>query len=407
MFLRRAFNSYILVGVGAVLAMLFSYVTVTGYTLEVLGSFSTFFAFALICTSLIKLGVSNLILKEAGRDSWSSNEIFWYGQLLLLKNLVVVGGPLLLAAYFFELDDSVILFATVILMVYFDFSVIICRAFSSPNLATFFESCIRPGILLLLLGFDLYYRLDIILILIVPLSYLISLALIIIKVVSMSKADTNPISVVRARLFVTSFSSTNLSLGLVNIASVSFQNIFILVSETVAGLAAAGLIKIAFQFGSLINLSSVAVNNLFSSDISRLFHSYNIPQLIIIIGQCRRFMVSVGVGTYLCIMLSIEYIASTFELDSQNYYLLLVICFGFLAQSLVGPCGNILNMVSKQRVNLYLFVFVDLVALLIVPLGNFLSFSVTTLSFIFALCLFCVSLFQRFFLLAYLKEQKF
>lgn len=400
MLLKSSFFSFFLTATGVVLSLMTTLFLVNFFGIEVLGTFSVFISYIFITSIIIKLGVPSLILKESRKGILLYNQLSTYTQILIGFKFLLLSTILTIYNFFIEIDNFVYIIFTIFFVVYHDQMSALLRGFFSPNLAQFLEIVFRPAIMLTLIILIFFLDLSVEYLFAVPLlSYLSSLTLLFFFLKrSAFNEKALSISLVGFKKFVLKYFLANLSLGFAGVASQSYQNIFLIVVESISGSTSAGIARLGLQLGALVNLSSASVNSLYSSEMSRLYHHGNFEKLRSLQLIAHRFMAVVSLITFSFVVIFFNFFSNYIQVEENSSFFIIILSVGYLFQGLIGPCGNILNMTGRQKINVILFVIAD-IALIIALFGHqYFAINFETVSILFVLLLFMISVLQRYFL---------
>lgn len=409
MFIAKSLGSFGVLGVGVLLSLTSTFVVSKLFGIESLGKFSVFVAYAAISSTVIKLGLSNLILREANRGIWEFKELYYYTLVILALMHFFVFASIYALSLLISNVDAFLLCLTIVSISLHDHAATFVRAFRSPNLAAIMENIVRPS-LLIGVFFLVYLRdgasEDIILGLLF--SYFLTFGVLFSLIFNILKIDRAAVSLYGFNAFFLRCFGDNFSLGLASAASQSYQNLFLILVEGVAGNIGAGFVRLALQIGSLINLSSAAINSLFSSKMAGLFFNGRACELWLLQKQCHMFM---AVSSF-CIWASLlAFYSPVFEylgLASVPVEVVLIVSTAYLTQGLVGPSGNMLNMTSHHIINFICFFIADCVLLAMILLNSALEFTIDLIdvSSIFLLLFMVISIVQRFFMIRILGPNR-
>ena len=399
MFIKKSLVSFTITGGGVLVSFLNTILLARLFGVETLGVLSILLAYSFIGSSLIKLGVQNLVLREAGGVSWNMNELLCYmGCILMLSTVFFLFIGYFLGG-FFEYDKILVVSITIFLIVFNDFSIAILRGFFSPNLAQMLEVIVRPFLMLFLSLLIYIYGFSIDELIFVPaISYGISWIVVVFYIsYSYRSKESGPLSLSGFRRFLSQTFSSYLSLGATAIASQSFQNIFILIVDWVTGPLAVGLVRIALQFGTLVNLASVSINSLYSTTMADFYRRKRFDKLLFLQKKSQIFMGSISLGIFMVVFSSSFFVPILFDFGGYEelaWVAITLVSSAYLFQGIGGPCGNILNMVGRQSINFIAFLTGNLVLLLTGFLGQYIDISVFELCGLFSFLLLSVSILQ-------------
>lgn len=393
--MRDLAKSYAMVGCGALTSLAFTFSILSFYSIDTLGTYSAFVAYALIASSVIKLGIMNLVLKEAAKSYWASAEVFWYGLSFLVIPYVFVLILWVTIGPFIEVDGIFVVSIAVLSIIIFDFSVAVCRGYVSVFHATFFDNVLRPVLLLGSLFIYWLSDLQISISFIFPAAYFVASIYVIYVIRAIPSLGENSISVEGFKRFSREVISQHISLGLVNLSSSSLQNLFTVIADSRFGPSAAGVLKISFQVGSLMSLSSAAVQSRYSTEMARLYYRQQFADLRTLVGRCTMFMSALGLFAYIVLFVGLYTHINFFGAEKEINYMIGLSCVGFLAQALVGPAGHLINLIGIEKVNLTLFASSSLLACLVLISDAPVPHGVLGLCCMFSLTLITISLIQK------------